>query len=74
MTLTYYCMHCRKHFYSDSAEQAKLWDLMSKLNETRNLAEEIGLDGECRIPTVGRLLDNRAKCCDDPFLTAKVRL
>ena len=72
MTLTYYCIHCRKHFYFDSDAQAKLLELMQKLNEARNLAEEIGLDGECMVPTVGRLLDNRAKCCDDPFLTAKV--
>lgn len=74
MTLTYYCMNCKKHFYFDSDEQAKLWGLMNKLNEARDLAKEIGLDGECSVPSTGRLLDNRAKCCDNPFLTSKVRL
>jgi len=65
-------MHCRKHFYFDSAEQSKLWELMRKLNEARDLAEEIGLKGECGVPSTGMLLTNRAKCCDNPFLTTKV--
>lgn len=71
MTLTFYCMNCRKHFYSDHAEQAKLLELMHRLNEARELHVKLGLEGKARVPSVGKLVTNRAKCCDKPFLVAK---